>query len=209
MKRHKGDKGGGQIDNKYGHARELWKGGYHRQLAVDAGLENGWDKAKCPVLFGDLTGVSADDLLPIMRRVLDAAQEFAGTKEYYPYMACVQNQVATQICSRDFARCAGGPVLAFRAGEEHGGAEHVGVVADEERRGSRGVELRRLAEAHHRGDREHRGRTDRQRQQHRRCRVGCNLRFTGLTQNLGQLYDSYRDFQSKCWVNLHFLCQPC
>jgi hypothetical protein len=110
MKKKKGEKGGGtggrkgQVDNKYSHARALWKRGYHRQNAIDAGFKEGWDKTKCPVLFGDLTGVSADDLLPIMRRVLDAAQEFAGTKEYYPYMACVQNQVATQICSRDFAR---------------------------------------------------------------------------------------------------------
>ena len=39
-----------QIDNKYGHARALWKRGYHRQNAVKAGLEKGWDKTKCPVL---------------------------------------------------------------------------------------------------------------------------------------------------------------
>jgi hypothetical protein len=36
-----------------------------------------------------------------------------------------------------------------------------------------------------------------------------NLKFTGLTQNLGQLYGSYRDFQSNCWVNLRILGQPC
>jgi hypothetical protein len=28
------------------------------------------------------------------------------------------------------------------------------------------------------------------------------LKFTGLTQNLGQLYGSDRGFQSNCWVNL-------
>ena len=38
---------------------------------------------------------------------------------------------------------------------------------------------------------------------------GSNLKFTGLTQNLGQLYGSYRDFQSNCWVNLRILGQPC
>jgi hypothetical protein len=37
-----------------------------------------------------------------------------------------------------------------------------------------------------------------------------NLKFTGLTQNLGQLYKgSYRDFHSKCWVNLRILGRPC
>jgi hypothetical protein len=36
-----------------------------------------------------------------------------------------------------------------------------------------------------------------------------NLKFTGLTQNLGQLEGSYRDFQSNCWVNLRILGQPC
>jgi hypothetical protein len=36
-----------------------------------------------------------------------------------------------------------------------------------------------------------------------------NLKFTGLTQNLGQLQGSYRDFQSNCWVNLRILGQPC
>jgi hypothetical protein len=36
-----------------------------------------------------------------------------------------------------------------------------------------------------------------------------NLRFTGLTQNLGQIEGSYRDFQSNCWVNLRILGQPC
>jgi hypothetical protein len=36
-----------------------------------------------------------------------------------------------------------------------------------------------------------------------------NLKFTGLTQNLGQLEGSYRDFQSNCWVNLRILSQPC
>jgi hypothetical protein len=38
---------------------------------------------------------------------------------------------------------------------------------------------------------------------------GLNLKFTGLTHNLGQLYGSYRDFQSNCWVNLRILGQPC
>jgi hypothetical protein len=36
-----------------------------------------------------------------------------------------------------------------------------------------------------------------------------NLKFTGLTQNLGQLYGSYRGFQSNFWVNLRILGQPC
>jgi hypothetical protein len=36
-----------------------------------------------------------------------------------------------------------------------------------------------------------------------------NLKFTGLTQNLGQLQGSFRDFQSNCWVNLRILGQPC
>jgi hypothetical protein len=36
-----------------------------------------------------------------------------------------------------------------------------------------------------------------------------NLEFTGLTQNLGQLYGFYRDFQSNFWVNLRILGQPC
>ena len=36
-----------------------------------------------------------------------------------------------------------------------------------------------------------------------------NLKFTGLTQNLGQLYGSYRDYQSNFWVNLRILGQPC
>jgi hypothetical protein len=36
-----------------------------------------------------------------------------------------------------------------------------------------------------------------------------NLEFTGLSQNLGQLEGSYRDFQSNCWVNLQILGQPC
>ena len=35
------------------------------------------------------------------------------------------------------------------------------------------------------------------------------MKFTGLTHNLGQLYGSYRDFQSNCWVNLRILGQPC
>jgi hypothetical protein len=36
-----------------------------------------------------------------------------------------------------------------------------------------------------------------------------NLKYTGLTQNLGQLYGAYREFQSNCWVNLQILGQPC
>ena len=31
---------------------------------------------------------------------------------------------------------------------------------------------------------------------------GVNLKFTGLTHNLGQLEGFYREFQSNCWVNL-------
>ena len=96
-KRHKDRKGRWRkrpIDNKYGHARALWKRGHLRNQTVAAGLANGWDKTKCPVLFGDLGGLPASDLLPIMRRVLDAAQAFADTDEYYPYMACVRNQVS-------------------------------------------------------------------------------------------------------------------
>jgi hypothetical protein len=42
----------------------IWKRG--TQNAVDAGLEKGWDKAKCTVVFGDLTGMTASDLLPTM-----------------------------------------------------------------------------------------------------------------------------------------------
>ena len=38
---------------------------------------------------------------------------------------------------------------------------------------------------------------------------GQNLKFTGLTQNLGQLRCSHMDFQSNCWVNLRILGQPC
>ena len=34
-----------------------------------------------------------------------------------------------------------------------------------------------------------------------------NLKFTGLTQNLGQLSGSYRDFQSNFWANLRILGQ--
>ena len=37
----------------------------------------------------------------------------------------------------------------------------------------------------------------------------ANLKFTGLTQNLGQLQGSYRDFQSNFWVVLRILGQPC
>jgi hypothetical protein len=36
-----------------------------------------------------------------------------------------------------------------------------------------------------------------------------NLTFTGLTQNLGQLWGSYRDFQLNYWVNLRISGQPC
>jgi hypothetical protein len=36
-----------------------------------------------------------------------------------------------------------------------------------------------------------------------------NLKSSGLTQNLGQLQVSFRDFQSNCWVNLRILGQPC
>jgi hypothetical protein len=37
-----------------------------------------------------------------------------------------------------------------------------------------------------------------------------NLKSTGLTQNLGQLYKgSDRDLQPNCWVNLQNLSQPC
>ena len=33
--------------------------------------------------------------------------------------------------------------------------------------------------------------------------------LTGLTQNLGQLQGSYKNFQSNCWVNSRTLGQPC
>ena len=39
--------------------------------------------------------------------------------------------------------------------------------------------------------------------------TAVNLKSTGLTQNLGQLRGSYRDFQSNFWVNLRILGQPC
>ena len=35
------------------------------------------------------------------------------------------------------------------------------------------------------------------------------MKFKGLTQNLGQLRCSYRDFHSNCWVNFRILGQPC
>jgi hypothetical protein len=38
----------------------------------------------------------------------------------------------------------------------------------------------------------------------------ASLRFTGLTQKLGQLFEgAYRDLQSNCWVSLRMLSQPC
>jgi hypothetical protein len=40
-------------------------------------------------------------------------------------------------------------------------------------------------------------------------RPAVNLKFTGLTQQLGQLHGSYREFHSNCWVNLRILDQPC
>jgi hypothetical protein len=39
--------------------------------------------------------------------------------------------------------------------------------------------------------------------------TAVNLKFTGLTQNLGQLGGSNWDFQSNFWVNLLILGQPC
>jgi hypothetical protein len=36
-----------------------------------------------------------------------------------------------------------------------------------------------------------------------------NLTYPGLSQNIGQLEGSYRDFQSNCWVNLLSLGHPC
>jgi hypothetical protein len=39
--------------------------------------------------------------------------------------------------------------------------------------------------------------------------ANTRLKFTGLTQNLGQPYGSYRDFQPNCWVDLRILGQPC
>ena len=38
----------------------------------------------------------------------------------------------------------------------------------------------------------------------------ADLKFTGLTQNLGHLCGSlYSDFQSNCWANVRILGQPC
>ena len=42
-----------------------------------------------------------------------------------------------------------------------------------------------------------------------KCPSPKNLKFTRLTQNLGQLKGSYRDFQSNCWINLRILGQAC
>jgi hypothetical protein len=38
-----------------------------------------------------------------------------------------------------------------------------------------------------------------------RLAAASSLKLTGLAQNLGHLYASYRDSQSNCWVNLRVL----